>query len=532
MQPSTSGRILAAVLFTDMVNSTAIAEELGDRRWKTLVDGHHRIVRRELKRFGGRELDTAGDGFFASFREPAPAIACACAIADDVRELGIEIRAGVHFGECERIGKKLGGITVVVGARIMGLGGAGDVLVSGTAAELARGAGFGVEQRGIYSLKGVEDEWHVVAVTSVEGHPRAPAMAPAVAEARLAAIQPGSGRRRRWAPFVAAAVVAVIATVSVVVVLNRSSDAPVPGPDTVARIDEASGTFDDVISVGSHAYPDGIASGSGRLWVINANDTLLGIDPSNGETTQVFGTPSTPTGVAFAYGRVWVTYGFSSDVQRRVDVLDPAKIDPGLVAAPFSGSVPDGSYPIAAGAGALWIADPLGSTVIRYDLATGKPPISLALPSGTGPIELRVSERGSSPSVWVAAGRVPSVFRVDAAHPERSVVAFGTGNDVPAALAIAPNGLVWTVGEESDSVSALASSGTTLVHQILADRCDGPTAIAVTAGAVWVSCSVSKAVVRLDPSDGSVVAVLPVGATPGPMTVDDRGAVWVALQGA
>ena len=143
-----SGRVLAAVLFTDIVNSTAIAEELGDRRWKAVITRHHQIVRRQLKRFGGTEQDTAGDGFFATFPEPASAIGCACAVSNEVRDLGIQIRTRVHFGECERVGKKLSGITVVVAARIMALGGAGDVLVSRTAAELARGAGFGFEDRG------------------------------------------------------------------------------------------------------------------------------------------------------------------------------------------------------------------------------------------------------------------------------------------------------------------------------------------------------------------------------------------------
>jgi class 3 adenylate cyclase/streptogramin lyase len=530
VQPSTSGRILAAVLFTDMVNSTSIAEELGDSRWKTVVDRHHVIVRRELKRFGGRELDTAGDGFFASFREPAPAIECACAAADAVRELGIEIRSGVHFGECTRIGRKLGGITVVVGARIMTLGGAGDVLVSSTAAELARGAGFGVEDRGLHVLKGVDEEWRVAAVVSVDGKPRSAPLDRADAETRLARIQPDSGHRRRRTPIIATAVAVAIAAVSFVVVLNARTEALVPGPDTVARIDARSGTFNDVIAVGSHAFPDGVASGAGRLWVISANDTLSAIDTTSSNTTEVFGTPSTPTGIAFADGRVWVTYGFSSEAQRRIDVLDPSMTDPGLVAAPFSDSIPDGSYPIAAGAGALWIADPLGSTVIRYDLGTGDPPTSLALPNDTGPIDLRVSEVGTSPSVWVAGGRVASVFRANAVHTQRPVEAFGTGNDVPTALAVAPGGSVWTVGQESDSVSALSPSGTSLVHQVLADRCDGPTAIAVTTEAVWVSCSVSKVVARLDPSDGSIVAVLPVAAVPGPMTVDDQGAVWVTLQ--
>src|SRR4029077_13310300 len=117
-------------------------------------------------RFGGTEQDTAGDGFFATFPEPASAIGCACAVSDEGRALAIQIRTGVHFGECERVGKKLGGITVVVAARVMALGGAGDVLVSRTASELARGAGFGFEDRGSHVLKGVEDAFQVMAVTT------------------------------------------------------------------------------------------------------------------------------------------------------------------------------------------------------------------------------------------------------------------------------------------------------------------------------------------------------------------------------
>src|SRR5512132_2318488 len=139
MRRRSGTRVLAAVLFTDIVDSSAVASRVGDARWKELIARHHAIVRRELKRFGGRELDTAGDGFYASFGEPAAAIRCACAAAESVRELGIEIRAGVHFGECEQLKEKLGGIAVVVGARVMSLGGAGDVLVTASTSSLVAG---------------------------------------------------------------------------------------------------------------------------------------------------------------------------------------------------------------------------------------------------------------------------------------------------------------------------------------------------------------------------------------------------------
>lgn len=529
MRSSSSGRILAAVMFTDMVDSTSVADELGDRRWKALVNRHHRLVRRELKRFGGRELDTAGDGFFATFQEPASAIACACAAADSVRELGIEIRAGVHFGECEQIGKKLGGITVVVGARIMSLGGAGDVLVSGTAAELARGAGFGTSDRGNHVLKGVDGEWRVLSVDSVDGVPRRGPLDPAEAADRRAGIEPEAARRRpRPAIAVAALIASVVAVGAVLAIAMRGTtrSAP-PGPNTLARVDAEGAGFDSVVALGAGAFPDGIAAGGGRLWVVNVtNRTLMQVDPSNGQS-QVFGTPSVPTGVAFADGRVWVTYGFSSDARRRIDVLDPT--DP--VLGPADVVVPDGSYPIVAGGGAVWIADPLRSTVLRHDPVTGRIE-TVELPPGSGPIALGVGEE--APLLWVAAGRIAAVFKMnmDAAGPDASVERFGTGGDVPTALSVTPDGSVWIAERDTDSVLALSASGTTRVDTAVGNRCDAPSGIVATDDAVWVSCSGSSSVVRLDTADGSFVTELAVNGDPGPMTLDETGALWVAIRGA
>jgi class 3 adenylate cyclase len=129
-RPPAPERRLATVLFTDIVGSTELAARLGDRGWRELIARHHAVVRGQLKRFGGRELDTAGDGFFAMFERPAPAVQCACAIVDGLQALGISIRAGIHMGECEVMGGKVGGIAVITGARVMGSGGPGDVLVS------------------------------------------------------------------------------------------------------------------------------------------------------------------------------------------------------------------------------------------------------------------------------------------------------------------------------------------------------------------------------------------------------------------
>jgi class 3 adenylate cyclase len=162
-------RVLATVLFTDIVGSTARSAELGDAGWRELIQAHHALIRRQLVRFRGTELDTAGDGFFASFDGPARAIRCASAISEGVRELGIEIRAGLHTGECERIDGKVGGIAVNIGARVAAEAGPSEVLVSSTVKDLVAGSGIGFAERGVAELKGVPGEWRLYAVAQPPG---------------------------------------------------------------------------------------------------------------------------------------------------------------------------------------------------------------------------------------------------------------------------------------------------------------------------------------------------------------------------
>jgi pimeloyl-ACP methyl ester carboxylesterase len=165
-RPAIGGdRALATVLFTDIVDSTRKAAELGDRAWRDLVERHHKIVRDLLARSRGTELDTAGDGFFATFDGPARAVRCAMAAVEAVRPLGIEIRAGVHTGEVETIDAKAGGIAVVIGARIAASAGASEVLVSSTVKELVAGSGLAFEDAGEHELKGVPDRWRLYRVT-------------------------------------------------------------------------------------------------------------------------------------------------------------------------------------------------------------------------------------------------------------------------------------------------------------------------------------------------------------------------------
>jgi class 3 adenylate cyclase len=154
-------RALATVLFTDIVSATEMAAGLGDRRWHDLLESHQVLVRRELARFRGREISTAGDGFFATFDGPARAIRCARAISDGVQSLGLNIRAGLHTGECEIMGKDVGGIAVHIGARIAALAAPGEVLVSSTVKDLVAGSGLSFRDHGTKFLKGVPGEWHL-----------------------------------------------------------------------------------------------------------------------------------------------------------------------------------------------------------------------------------------------------------------------------------------------------------------------------------------------------------------------------------
>ena len=159
-------RVLTTVLFTDIVGSTERASALGDQAWRDLLDLHDRAVRREIERFHGREIKTLGDGFLAAFDGPGRAVRCARAITDEARRIGVEVRSGLHSGECEVRGTDLAGIAVHIGARIGGLAQAGEVLVSTTVKDLVIGSGISFQDRGSHALKGIPDTWKLYSVVN------------------------------------------------------------------------------------------------------------------------------------------------------------------------------------------------------------------------------------------------------------------------------------------------------------------------------------------------------------------------------
>jgi class 3 adenylate cyclase/pimeloyl-ACP methyl ester carboxylesterase len=163
--PIVPDSVLATVLFTDLVGSTERAAAVGDRRWREMLAEHHRVLRRDLSRYRGVEIDTAGDGFFCRFDGPGRAIACARAIIESTRELNLQVRAGIHTGECQVIGEKIAGVAVNAGSRIAATALPGEVLVSSTVRDLVAGSNFAFEERGEHELKGILGHWRLYAVT-------------------------------------------------------------------------------------------------------------------------------------------------------------------------------------------------------------------------------------------------------------------------------------------------------------------------------------------------------------------------------
>src|SRR5688572_13773061 len=230
MQRRSGGRGLGAVLFTDIVGSTTIAAEMGNTRWGELVTRHHRLIRREIRRFGGREQDTAGDGFFVAFERPVDAIRCAVAASNAVRELGIEIRAGVSFGQLEMVEGKAGGLIVNTAARVMSVGGPGEVLVPAATKDLLPGAGITFSDHGVHRLKGIEGEVQLFAVRDVDGVELAEPLGAEQAAERRRALVPATGRRA--GPVAGAIVAALVAAVIGIWALARDDATP---PDAASR---------------------------------------------------------------------------------------------------------------------------------------------------------------------------------------------------------------------------------------------------------------------------------------------------------
>jgi peptide/nickel transport system substrate-binding protein len=456
---------------TDIVGSTEHAAELGDSAWRVLLQQHHALMRAELRRHGGREMDTAGDGFFVVFDAPAAAIACVLAMAEGVRRLGLDIRAGVHVGEVQQMARKVTGITVVIASRIMAGAGAGEVLVSSTVSDLTAGSGLRFDDRGVHSLKGVPGEWHVYAVRApeteaVETGPRAGrARERRAAAVRRAQARPIWQRRPRLAAGTALGLALVIAT-SGLLIWKPWQPAALASltENAVGIIDPDRGELIDQIEVGTQ--PGGIAVGGGYAWVTNTGaDTVSQIDLATRSAVNRIPVGRAPTGIVVAKGSVWVTNSGERSVSRlnatTGDVVEATDVGNGPIA-------------IAASGNGLWVVNTTDSTVRRLDAGTGE----LGEPIGVAATPVALT--ADADELWVASEFVSAVSQLD---PE--------------------------TGETIESIP-------------LPGR---PSAVALDAGSLWVAAA-DGTVTRIDRDTHIVTQTIPLGGHLNAIAITDDS-VWV-----
>ncbi len=512
--PGARKRFLSTVLMTDIVGSTEHAAELGDSGWRDLVQMHHALVRAALHRHGGREIDTAGDGFFAVFDAPAAAVDCALEVANDVRRLGIEIRAGVHVGEVEEIAGKVGGITVPIAARIMSAAGAGEVLVSATVRELAAGAGLIFHDRGGRELKGLSGEWQVFAVGVAEPNRAELAGFPTAKERRAAAVR-WSEERPFWQRHprmtaVTAGAFAVVLVTGGLLLWRPWQPAALASltENSIGVIDLDRNELTGQIQVG--IQPGGIAVGEGYAWVTNTGaGTVSQINLDTDLAVNSIPVGRAPTGIAVAHSSVWVTNSGERSVSR-ISVVTGEVVD--------TIDVGNGPSAIVASGDWLWVANATDSTVVRLDAESGE--VGQPIPVAARPVALVADEKG----VWVAGEDDAAISHID---PSR-----GVALAAPIQLAARPSALAL----DADAVWVAASDGTLSridreTNRVTAIDVGGKLdAIAIGADSIWVGDR-DGFVYRLNksaPASSSPARIATVSAVEALALVD--GDIWVAAQ--
>jgi class 3 adenylate cyclase/DNA-binding beta-propeller fold protein YncE len=538
MQRRRRESVLATLLFTDIVRSSDLVAELGDRRWRILLSRHHALVRRELRRYGGREIDTAGDGFFASFENPGNAIRCAAAIVEAVQELGIDLRIGLHLGQAEIVGKKLGGSAVHIAARVMSLAGPADVLVTAGLKDVLPTPDFSFADRGRQSLRGQPDEWHLFRVTAVE-KPLPGPLDPDVAAERRAAVRAPPLWRRRYIPV--AAVVAVVVGMGVGGVLFLGEDSPPlsPKPSRPAhgllRLDPGSGTVKAFIALGDPQPPPplnpggslfpgpgprSVATGEGSIWVTNGgSDSVLRVDPISGHA-RVIPVSGGPVDVTVGQRGVWVVSAHG----------DLTRIDPGTNETTTT-DISDGApipMDVAVDDDSVYVASlecqcvPPNPRLAKVDASSGSVAV-ISAPAAAEGLAVVVLDG----SLWITAGS--EVWQVD---PATGKVLKRVG------IELSPGELVADQDGSSIWVSA-AGSGRQVGWAIEIDASTGqiinrqpvgccPGAIAVGEGYIWVTNSRDGTIERISEVSGDVASPITVGRGVDGIAVG-QGGIWVTL---
>ncbi|HET9671524.1 MAG TPA: adenylate/guanylate cyclase domain-containing protein [Actinomycetota bacterium] len=522
-------RRIATVLMLDVVGSTHVAAELGDARYRELSSRFGRVVRTALKRFGGREEDNAGDGFFVTFDQPDRAIRCAAVIADEIRGLGIEVRCGVHTGQVESGSVKAQGIAVVIGARVMSLAGPGEILVTSTTKELVTGSDFAFEALSAHELKGVPGTWQVFAVIAVDGSKRAGPLPAADAAERRASLEPAIGSRSRptawW--MVAAVALLVIAVVAVVSVDGEPPSVPpragaAPSPESFVQVDPVTGEI--LVEIEAPVSQRGLPGmqrgtpdhpmvvGLGGVWSLRSYRWLYFVDPSTGSIRRVI-TLETPgsfsVNVAAGLDEAWVVYD-----QGLLEV-DPATQEQRVVLDLPSEDTPASSDAVI-GAGYLWIVTTQGR-LYRYD------------PNADRAREIRV---GGSPdaigfghgSVWIGDAFAGTVERIDAASMKRrAVIDIQQGVDN-----IVVGEDVWVLSRTLHALTRIDPTTNRAGPSVPIG--DAPTGLAAGDGAIWIGDE-DGMIRRIDEATRQVTEI-PFGAEIRALAYDDEtDTLWIDVAG-
>ncbi len=507
-------------MFVDTVGSTPIASALGDQRWQELLRRELVILRKLLKARGGQEVDTAGDGLFALFKEPAPAVRFAASACEAVREIGLEIRAGVHFGEVEFSDGRPGGIVVHTGARTMGVGGAGEVLVTQGVRDLLSGGGLRFDEHGTHLLKGIEGTWALFRLTKVDETPvETPLDEYAAAQRRRDASDPtGSGKRRPRGRTVAIAATAIVVAVAVVgAIVSRSTPEervrPAPqGPpvNSLLRVDPSTGKAEKVIggleTLIDKNWISTLDIGEGGVWYLDSQ--LHHIDPTDGREIGVHPLPeSRISAMAIGVREVWVAS------RRELLKIDPAD-DEELHRTPLDTSTGIGPTAIAVGGGSVWMAWDDGS-VSRFG-RDGE------LRESIDAAELASDILFAAEMVWVAD---PFAGELVVLEPRTGAVVnrIDVGGS-PTALTSADDEIIWVM-DQAGSVKAVDAA----THDQGTEIQVGPRPVDIASSndAIWVVDGDDELLRKIDIAT-RLVTPFPMGAPLGTLAVDpETGLIWV-----
>ena len=518
-------RRIATVLMLDVVGSTHIAAQLGDARYRELSSRFNRIVRAALKRFGGREEDHAGDGFFATFSQPDRAIRCAAALAEEVRSLGIEIRSGIHTGQTEDQAGKTHGIAVVIGARVMSLADAGDILVTSTTKELVTGSGFGFEDFSAHELKGVPGSWQVFAVTGVNDEQRERPLPAAEAAERRASIEPSARRERpRRSALIAGTLVGLVTIVAVAYAVTREDPSRPEPRDEPTPLSGAVVQFDPereppivksipvpvprvrVTGVTLPTSAHSMVVGQGGVWTARFQ-FLFHVDPSRSEVRDrlrlEFGM-SFSVNLAEGSDKIWVAHDGG------LEEVNPATGEQrgAVVSAPRAVA-----NDVAVGAGSVWLGGSDGR-LVRYDPGTRQDLTRTGLDS----IDAIAFGHGS---VWTVDTVGGTVTRYDPGTMRRvEEIVLPTAADYLVSGDLA----VWALSTSVGTISRIDPTTNDVRYQVQVGA--DPSGLAVGSGAVWVGDE--DGIIRRVDEDTGQVTEIPFGAEIRAIAFDaDTDTLWI-----